>query len=141
MAKEDNHKKIKEKYMEMQLIEQQVQKMHKQIEAIEEQMEEIMGISASLSELAEVSKGSDALIPVANGIFIKAKIEDTSDVYMNVGSNTNVKKSLKEAVGLIDKQKEEMKEVRDHFINAIETFMEKAKETETELKSLIESEE
>lgn len=138
MADKNKEKEVQQKYMEMQLIEQQLQKLQKQMGTMEEQVQEIDQIIHSVSELKDVKKGSEILVPVSSGIFVKAKIEDPNDVYMNVGANVNVKKDLKYAKEVMQKQQDEIKEMRGNFAHAIDKFMERAKGLEKELKSLIE---
>lgn len=136
-SEQDKEKEIQQKYLEMQLIEQQLQKLQKQMEAMEEQVQEIDKIIDDIKDLETVEEGSEILVPVSNGIFVKAKIGNPKTVYMNVGSNVNVKKGISHALKLMEKQAEEIKEMRTNFAAAIERFMERAAELEKEMKSIV----
>ena len=79
-----------------------------QIALLENRRIELMLIKASLEDLNE---GSELLIPLGAGIYAKAKLEDSKEFLVNVGSNVIVKKSEDEVKEMIDKEIKEIEKL------------------------------
>ncbi len=67
---------------------------------------EIEDIKEALNNLEEMD--GEVLVPLANGIFVKAQVQNKKEVLINVGYNTVVKKTLEDALKLVQKQEEEI---------------------------------
>lgn len=85
-----------------------------QAELIQQQME---AVRATISELEILEKtikdiqgkdGSETLVPVGAGSFIKAELKDTSEVIMSVGAGVAIKKNFEDAMESIKSQKNEL---------------------------------
>ncbi|MHA1409624.1 MAG: hypothetical protein ACTSQY_04830, partial [Candidatus Odinarchaeia archaeon] len=72
--------------MELQMLEQDFQQLQKNIQTLEQQLAEMDFIKKNLDEFSKQKK-TEGLMTIANGIFAKAKIEDTKELLVNVGSN------------------------------------------------------
>ncbi len=76
-----------------------------QVALLENRRVELLLIKASLDDLKE---NSDLLIPLGAGIYANAKLSNSKEFLVNVGSNVLVKKSLDEVKKMID---DEIKEI------------------------------
>ena len=101
---------LQEKYMEYQVMEQQMNLLQNQLEKFKEQKENTVGIISSLEELKSCNKGDEFLAPIAGGIFIKAKIEDAQELIVNVGSGVVTTKNVDDAKRLLNEQITEIDE-------------------------------
>ena len=99
-----NQREIQQKYLELQLINARSKQIEEHLMILDKQVIELMGIDQGLSELERVKINTKMLIPIANGLFVDGKIENNSDVLVNVGSNVVVRKSMKDAKELMKKQ-------------------------------------
>ena len=117
--KEDNAQLLQQKYMEMQMIEQQLRQIQQQVTAVDQQSMEIEFIVDSLENLSKVDVGTEVLVPMSSGIFVKAKLQDNKELIVNVGSNTTVNKKIPEVQNMLKEQVKEMnrakKELSDKF--------------------------
>ena len=140
MAENIDEKKaqaLQQKYMEYQMMEQQFKHMQEQLEKFDQQVGEISMISQQLEELKDCKKGSDTLVPVANGIFIKGKIVDTDEVIVNVGAGVAVKKTVDETKTLLQSQGDEIENYKMQVAAQIEMMHKKKAELEKELATMV----
>ena len=97
-----------EKYLQFQMLQQQIEKITEHVELLNQQNAELDISKSAVSKIGETPTDNDILSPVANGIFIKAKLTDNQKLIVNVGSNTTVEKTVAEVVGLLGEQQKEM---------------------------------
>ena len=69
-----------QKLIEMQLLEQDIQQIQKNVQMIEQQTLDIELIKKNLDNFSKLKKDSESLMTVANGIFAKAKVLDTKEL-------------------------------------------------------------
>ena len=81
---------VKEKYLELQMLNSQLQQLQQQIRNADMQSAEMDKISFAIEEAKSIKKGQEMLVPLGQGIFIKAKAEDASSVIMSVGADVAV---------------------------------------------------
>jgi len=135
--KEQDKRQLQEKYMQMQLIEQQMQQVQKQLRIIDQQMQELNMTEQALDELKNTKAGTEILVPMASGIFVKAELKDNKDLAVNVGADTVVKKNVDEAKKLITVQIEEVTQMQQDLNVNLEKLASSAQVLEKELQKLI----
>jgi prefoldin alpha subunit len=101
--KEDKNSR-REKLLELQYLDSQIKQIEQQMTQVEEQIFEVDSLIENLSELKETKKGQELLVPVANGIFLKANIEDVKNLKVNVGGGVVVEKTIDETVEMLKEQ-------------------------------------
>lgn len=140
MAEEENkekEKKLQEKFVEFQMLQQQAAQVQKQLQQLEAQKSEVENIKHSLTELKEVQVGSEMLVSVASGIFAKAKLAEKDELLVNVGGNVVVKKKVHEVNELLSKQGSEIKKVEEQLTAHMQKLAEQAGRVEKELNGMI----
>ena len=133
-------KKAQEIYMEFKVLEQHIKQMQAQLEDITHQLIELHSTSNSLDEFKKINAGTEIFLPLSSGIFAKASVKDTSELLVNVGSNTVVKKDVDSAKTLIKNQIEEMKRIQNHMIAELEKMTAHASQIEAQLQKLVSEE-
>lgn len=109
----EEKKERREKLLELQMLDQQIKQIEEQMANIEGQVFEVNNLIENLSELKSMKDNQEILVPVANGIFMKANIKDSNNLKVNVGSGVVVEKTL-----------DETKEMLKEQIKSIETYKE-----------------
>lgn len=90
--------------------------LQSQLEGVRAQLQNLSGRAEELSntkltlENLNISKSSEAFIPVGSGNFIRGKVEDSKNVLVSVGGSAAVKKTKEEAIKILD---EKMSAVQD----------------------------
>ena len=114
------------KYVQLQMIDQQVRQLQQYLQTFDQQLVEIRGVITSLQDLSTLKKGDSILAPLANGIFVKAKLEDNQEVRMNVGNNTVVTKSIADSVKMLEEQDSEIKQYRSDVLAKFDELIKQA---------------
>jgi len=97
-----------EKYLQFQMLQQQIEKITEHVELLNQQNAELDISKNAVSKIGETPVDNEILAPVANGIFIKAKLADNQKLVVNVGAETTVERSVKEVVVLLEEQHKEL---------------------------------
>ena len=132
MSKE-KQEKLQQAYMEMQMLGQQMQSLQRQLQLIEQQNIELIAAKQAIDDISKTKQGTEILVPVIAGIFVKGHLKDNKEFIVNVGSNTAVKKSAEESKKLIDEQEEEIKKVQTQLNAELQRLGQKAALLEKEL--------
>ncbi len=129
---------LQRKYVEYQMMEQQIKQMQQQLEKLEQQGMEAAAVEQCIVDVGNVSKGDEVLVPVTGGVFFRTKVEDSRTFLVNVGSGVVVEKDVEGTRQLIQKQSEEIVKYKEQLTNQLSEQIMAFQEMETALKKLIE---
>ncbi|MBU0628999.1 MAG: prefoldin subunit alpha [Nanoarchaeota archaeon] len=132
-----NEEKAQEKYIEMKVLEEQLEEMQKKSQMVEKQLMELMSTVQSLDDFKKTNNGDEILVPISSGIFIKANIKENNEFLVNVGAETVVTKDIESTKKLMSKQVEEMTEFNTRINMQMQKMAMKASVLQNELKELI----
>lgn len=143
-AKEDagtaaKQQELQKKYVEYQVMEQQIKQMQKQLEKLEQQSMEASAVEQCIVDIGNAEKGKEVLVPVTGGVFFRAKLEDSHKFLVNVGSGVVVEKDLEGTRKLLQDQAAEIAKYKEQLTNQMTNQIAKFQELEMELKKLVES--
>src|SRR3989344_3032118 len=99
------------KYIEIQILEQQIKQIQKNLEILNQQIFELNMISNSLTEIKKTKIGQELLVPLGSGIFIKTELKDNNEILTNVGSDVVISKTNAETKTFIKSQTEFVTEI------------------------------
>ena len=102
--------KTEDKYMQLQLLQQQVEQITEYVEQLQVQDRELDISLEALTELQKTTVNTEILAPIANGMFFKAELKDNQKLTINVGSEVAVEKTIPEVIRLLEEQKEKITE-------------------------------
>lgn len=124
MNKED----LTKKYVEFQVLNQQIQQSQQQLQMLSQQVQELKNLSANLSEISKTGKSSEMYTNLGVGVHLKSKVEDIKHLLVNVGAGILVKKTPEETITIVNKQITEL----DKFcINLDKNVREQIQKAET----------
>ena len=103
-----NEEQIQQKYMQFQMIQQQLEEVNQHLGMLNEQSSELHISIEAVKEIAKTKLDNEFLAPVANGIFIKGELKENQKLVVNVGMNTTVEKTIPEVVELLEEQKKDI---------------------------------
>lgn len=95
-------------YMLLQQMQEQVEALSKQLEEINQQLMELEISKGALEEVQKTKQGTEILAQIANGIFVKTKLEDNTKLIVNVGANTTVEKSIPDVIKMLEEHEQAM---------------------------------
>jgi len=128
-----NQEDMQQKYMQMQMVEQQIKQLQQQMQTTEQQIMELSITLQALDDIKKVEKGTDILVPLASGIFAKAKLEDNTNLMLNVGAGTTIQKDIPGTKEMLVKQMNEIRNVQEQFTQSIQELNIKAQELQKDL--------
>ncbi len=135
--KEEKEKLAKEKYVELQILDAQMNQLQQQIQAFETQSVEIDSVMQSLAEIKNSKVGSEILVPISSGIFLKAELRENDKLAVNVGGNTVVYKSTEETKELLGNQVLELRKANQELIVQLEKMAANAEKLQIEISKLV----
>ena len=130
-------KEVQEKYVEFQILQAQMQAIQKQMEALAEQAHEMDIVHDALDEFSRSKKGSDMFVTLTPGLFVKAKLEDSESVVLNVGGGAMVQKSIPQAKDIVVNQGGELRKLHEDLSTQAKKLEEHALKLQEELRSLV----
>lgn len=108
-----------DKYVQLELLNQQLQELEQAIKMADEQFEYASIAVDVLSSLETAKDGQELLVPIGNGVFLNVKAEDISNVKFGVGAGVVVDKDAKSAATFI---KQRLVELEDYREKSLATF-------------------
>jgi len=134
---EDNQENLQEKYMQFQALQEQMKQINEHLEKVGERINDISGIIENVDEISKIKEDNEILVPISNGIFIKAKTEGSDKFLVNVGSKTVVEKNKEEVKKLLEKQKVELAELQNKMMVDLNTAETEAVGLQEELQKIM----
>jgi len=94
-------KEVQESYLQLQMIDSQLQQQEKELIAIEQKKQEIVQL---IENIGELRAESNSFSEVGMGIFAQSKLADTKELLVNVGAGVFVRKAPTEIKELLKNQ-------------------------------------
>lgn len=101
----------KEKYAELQMLNNNIQHLQQQLANADKQAEELKKLGETLDDFSKVEPGTGTLSAIGSGIFAKTEIKDTKEVIMAAGANVYLTKPVADAKKFIESQAGEVGKV------------------------------
>ena len=111
MINERNKEDVQKKYLELQILANQINQLQQQILSIQNQFIELKNLKTNLEKFGELKLNSETYFPFGLNIFAKARITDTQEFLVGVGSNILLPKTLKETTELLEQQVKEVEQI------------------------------
>lgn len=88
---------------------QQLGQLQEYLGGISKQVAEILTLKEEIDRYAHVNEGDEMLVPIAAGIFVKAKAAQHEGFLVNVGAGAIVPKDAAQVHAMLDKQLAELR--------------------------------
>lgn len=131
---------LQKKYLQLQMYEQQANQVQKHIEQMDQQAVELAQVAENLREIKDVKEGTEVLVPLAGGVFLRALLSKPDHVLVNVGASSTVQKNIDDAVALVESQLKEIMEYREETAAQLMVMVKQARAVHAELKKLAQKE-
>ena len=125
---------LNQKYLELQLLNQQLQQLQEQQTLLEQQRTELLTISKSLDDLDTVKKDSRMYAPLGGGLYVEGIITETKKVLTNVGANVLLPKPSIETKQLVEEQVEQLIVLMQSMEQKMKEMMRKAEQLQGEIR-------
>ena len=131
-----DEKEMQQKYLEMQIIEQQMKEYQNELTALQLQINEMENLRESLEEIEKAKEKNEILTALSPGVFIKTQLKG-KNILMNVGYGVVVPKDVKEALGIVKDQTMKMQGIVYKLEKDVEIFNKHLINLQMELQELL----
>ncbi len=125
---------IQQKAIQLQLLDEQLRQLEQQLQLVDERISKMQLIILHLEELAKTKPLTNMLASFDEAIFINTKLLDNKQVWVDVGKNVVVKKTIPEAQQFIGKKIEELIAVRNEIAKQAEALVNEIEKIDAELR-------
>ncbi|MBI4896025.1 MAG: prefoldin subunit alpha [Candidatus Aenigmarchaeota archaeon] len=133
-----SEEEIQKKYTEFQMLQQQFASFAENKSMVDQRIAEIMLTIDALQKLESTTAQSDTLMPLGSGVFVSGTVEDTKMVLVDVGARVYAKKSIADAVAVLDARKQELQQVEQELQTEMQHITTQAMTVEATLKKMVE---
>ena len=106
-----NEQEIQQMYMQFQMMKQQMDEAIQNKQLLDQKMMEIITTKSAIADLKKTKKNDEIWTPLGTDSFVSAKLDNVSEVAVNVGANVIVKKTLPEAIKIIENKEKELQDI------------------------------
>lgn len=106
MADTKSEELVRERFLQFQQLQKNIEYISEHVQLLNQRSYEIEESKKALEELADVKEGSEIFAPIADGVFIKATLNDNKNLLLNAGADTVVEKNIPDVVKLLAEQEE-----------------------------------
>lgn len=128
-----------ETLQEFALYEAQIKTLAENMELIEVSIVELKKVEEGLKVIKDAKVGSEILVPMGPDSFINAKITDTKNVIIGLGSGVAAKKSIGAAIMDMEERIKELENVRKKSDDRLQLYTEKYKELAPHVQEIVEN--
>lgn len=137
----DNQKELQKMYLELQLLDEQMKQVQKQVVALDEQLIELNNTLQALDDFNKTEVGTNILVSLSPGIFTNAELKNNKELFVNVGNNIVVKKNVAGTKELLKKRLDSIKEYRSLTLAEMQKMNLQAVNIEQEINKKIQTKE
>jgi prefoldin alpha subunit len=119
---EDNNMEEQRRMLEQQILQQKLMEIENQLNQVEQKKQELAMVSESISSLGGKTN-VEIMVPIGMGVLGKAKLLDSNEFLINIGSNIVVKKSAEETKQLIESQIVELDRAKELFEQELQRIL------------------
>lgn len=138
--KMENEKDQNQRYIELELLNQQLGELENTLYMAEEHLNQLMQVKEALENLEKTDftkDNEDVLIPLSAGIFLPVNKVDLNKIKVSVGANVVVEKNSKDALKIIEKHIINMQNHKEKTISMFDEVSLKAIKMQEEIEKNI----
>jgi prefoldin alpha subunit len=132
------NKNIEEKAQEFEYYRQELENLDMQLQEINYKLEQFLTANEIIKTLSKAKEGQEVILPLSEGLFVKAIIKDPSKALIGVGNNLVVEKKTDDCIDYINKRAKEADTIIASLNNEALNITEKLRRIESELQKLSE---
>jgi len=110
MANEDEE--IRRMLVELRLLEGSARTLESRLAVVDTALSEILIASSTLEGIKNKPKGTEALVPVGAGSFIRVELADSEKIVMGVGAGVSLEKSVNDSIESLKNRQDDLEKLR-----------------------------
>jgi len=110
MATEDEE--IRRMLVELRLLEGSARTLESRLAVVDTALSEILIANSTLEGIKNKLKGTEALVPVGAGSFIRVELADSEKIVMGVGAGVSLEKSVSDSIESLKNRQGDFEKLR-----------------------------
>ncbi|KHO48358.1 MAG: prefoldin alpha subunit [archaeon GW2011_AR5] len=139
-SKKQDRQELQEKYLELQVLKQQISNYVEQKQAVDAKINELNASIEALKALPNVKKGEEMWSSLGSGTFVRSDIKDVEKVLVAIGAGVVTKETLPKAIEILESRVKEFSDINDEIIRQANTMVERINQLEPEVEEFAEQE-
>lgn len=90
--------------IQQQVCIEKIKQVEQHLQQFSQHEQSLSNTITALDQMPQTEEGTEILVPLADGIYVKATLKDNKHVIMNVGAETNVQKTFEAAAQMVKEQ-------------------------------------
>jgi prefoldin alpha subunit len=124
----------KKQMFEAEMANQQLERIQEYMQRLEKQVAEVLAMKEALDNLQHIKENDEMLVPMAAGVFMKAKAAKERTLLVNVGQGVIVPKDAQGVHAMLDEQLSDMRKYEEQLQREFDTNLAQLQEIERRLK-------
>ncbi|MFH1327354.1 MAG: prefoldin subunit alpha [Candidatus Bathyarchaeota archaeon] len=125
--------KLRNLIVQVRMLESMVTELQTRIEMVDATINEYSITGMTLDGLKGMKEGTEILVPVGGGSYLKAKMGNVEDVIFNIGAGVTVEQKKAEAKLSVENRISELKKLRTNFDEQLGAALSKMDKTREEI--------
>ena len=139
-SKKQDRQGLQEKYLELQVLKQQISNYVEQKQAVDVKINELNASIEALKALPNVKKGEEMWSSLGSGTFVRSDIKDVEKVLVAIGAGVVTRETLPKAIEILESRAKELSDINDEIIRQANTMVERINQLEPEVSDLSDAE-
>jgi prefoldin alpha subunit len=110
MANEDEE--IRRMLVELRFLEGSARTLESRLAVVDSALSEILIANSTLEGIKNEPKGTEALVPVGAGSFIRVELADSEKIVMGVGAGVSLEKSVNDSIESLKNRQDDLEKLR-----------------------------
>lgn len=137
ISKEQLQAQIQEKSYEFEMLRRELTGIEQEMSQLSERVGSFERVKIALNALKNTKKGEELIIPLGEGLFIKANMGKIDDVLLGVGSNIVIGKSILNAINYVNERIDEANKLIKRLTSNANNYSMRLRHLEPELQNLV----
>ncbi|MHA2142432.1 MAG: prefoldin subunit alpha [Candidatus Thorarchaeota archaeon] len=133
---EEQQNLLQQLYLEQQRTESNLNAIRQQIELTQVLLNQYQNGFAVLKELEARNEGEETLVNVGGGIFVQAKLMDTSKVTRALGSGVRIEQSLEQAIEGVEQAIENLGKQYESLLSELSKVANRSEAIDAQMRQL-----
>ena len=133
-------RELQRKYVQMQLLKQQLNALLEEKLLVDEKVSEIVTTIDALQNLGKVKKGDEIWSGLGSGSFMRSDVKDIDRVLISVGAGILIKEERSRAIDILQSRLNELNKIDRDLIAEINKFSDNINKLEPEIQRLAKEE-
>jgi len=138
MPKKDREHEMQTKYIQLQVMKQQLTSLVENKQAVDAKSAELMVTIDALHSLEDVEKGKEMWSSLGSNVFVMSDIKDTEKVLVAIGAGVVAREKKERAIEIMQGRLDDIEKLSKEIVDEASRIASQMQETEKELEKLAE---